>query len=155
MFDAALREHLLGGATIIVGAVDADGNPYASRGYGASPVSDDIVHVFLDAGHTDLIGHVRGSGRLAVTSGNVFTFQSVQLKGGVEALGPATAGEHDTAVELTRRLISRIAQVENLPTAMFDYRIPPAFVTCTIRVDSIFDQTPGPMAGLPLTDGSQ
>jgi hypothetical protein len=107
------------------------------------------------ADHTDLIGHVRSSARLAVTSGNVFTFQSVQLKGGVEALGPATAGEHDTAVELSRRLISRIAQVENLPTTMFDHRIPSAFVTCTIRVDSIFDQTPGPKAGLPLTDGSQ
>lgn len=155
MFDAALREHLLGGVGIIVGTVTSDGIPCASRGYGASPTGDDIMHVFLHAGHTDLIGHVRASGRLAVTSGNVFTFQSVQLKGGVEAIRPATAGEHDTAVELTRHMFSRIAQVENLPMAMFERRIPPAFVTCTIRVDSIFDQTPGPMAGLLLTDGSQ
>lgn len=155
MLDAALREHLLGGASIIVGTVTSDGFPYASKGYGALPAGDDIVHVFLDAGAIDLVDHVRASGRLAVTSGNVFTFQSVQLKGEVEALGPATAGEHDTAVELTRRLFGRIVQVENLPMAMFDRRIPPAFVTCTVRVDSIFDQTPGPMAGRLLTDGSQ
>ncbi len=155
MFDAALREHLLGGVSIIVGTVLPDGIPFASKGYGASPTGDDIVHVFLDAGQADLIGHVRASGRLAITSGNVVTFQSVQLKGGVEALGPATAGEHDTAVELTRRFISRIAQVDNLPTALFERRIPSAFVTCTVRVDSIFDQTPGPMAGAPLSDGAR
>ena len=155
MLNDAVREHLLGGASIIVGTVTSDGFPYSSKGYGALPTGDDTVHVFLDADHTDLVDHVRASGRLAVTSGNVFTFQSVQLKGRVEALGPATAGEHDTAVELTRHLFGRIAQVENLPMAMFDRRIPPAFVTCTVRVDSIFDQTPGPMAGLPLAEGSQ
>jgi hypothetical protein len=154
MIDIAVREHLSDGVSIIVGAATSSGVPFASKGYGVSPIGVDLVNVFLDAREDDLLAHIRSSSRLAVTSGNVFTYQSLQLKGHVHGIEPATRGEHRTAIELCRRFSEQLAQLQNLPTGMFDRRIPPGFVTCTVHVDAVFDKSPGPMAGTRLAGPS-
>lgn len=135
---------------MVVATVDQNGVPIASKGYGAVPVDDATLRVFFSASDAGLTEHVRPSSLLAVTSGNVFTFKSVQFKGVVESVAPSTSDEHDLAVAHLRRLNERIAQLQNVEPEHFDRRIPSAFLTCTLRVTEIFDQSPGPNAGRPL-----
>lgn len=135
---------------MVVATVDGNGVPIASKGYGAVPVDDSTLWVFFSASDAGLTDHVHPSSLLAVTSGNVFTFKSVQFKGVVESVAPSTPDERDLAVESLRRLNERIAQLQNVETEHFDRRIPSAFLTCTMRVTEIFDQSPGPNAGRPL-----
>jgi hypothetical protein len=149
MIDDVLREHLGSGVSVIVGTVSADGAPYASKGFGAVAIGDDLVQVFLDARELELLDDIRASHRLSVTTGDVFTFQSVQLKGRVESLEAATADEHAAALTLTGRFNERIARLQDLPVEAFDRQTPPGFVTCTSRIYGVFDQSPGPMAGAP------
>lgn len=150
MLDADLTDHLRGGVTVVVATVDENGVPIASKGYGAVPVDDSTMRVFFSASDQGLSEHVRPSSLLAVTSGNVFTFKSVQFKGVVDSVAPSTPDEHDLAVAHLRRLNDRIAQLQNVEPEHFDRRIPSAFLTCTMQVTEIFDQSPGPTAGRPL-----
>jgi len=135
---------------VVVATVDGNGVPIASKGYGAEPVDDATLWVFFSASDAGLTEHVRPSSLLAVTSGNVFTFKSVQFKGVVESVAPSTPDEHELAVESLRRLNERIAQLQNVDPEHYDRRRPSAFLTCTMQVTEIFDQSPGPNAGRPL-----
>jgi hypothetical protein len=150
MIDDVLREHLGSGVSVIVGTVSSDGAPYASKGFGVVAVGDDVVRVFLDAREHALLDNIRATSRLSVTTGDVYTFQSVQLKGRVESLDAATGEEHATALTLMGRFNERIARLQDLPVEAFDRQLPPEFVTCTTRIHGVFDQSPGPMAGTPL-----
>jgi hypothetical protein len=149
MIDDALRAHLEAGISVIVGTVSASGAPLASRGFGVVPAGDDVVRVFLDAREEALLDNIRATSRVAVTTGDVYTFQSVQLKGSVESLDTATADDHAAATTLTGRLNEKLARLQDVPIQAFDRMLPSEFATCTARIYAMFDQTPGPTAGTP------
>jgi hypothetical protein len=150
VIDEALRAHFESGVSVIVGTVSTAGAPLASEGFGVVPVGDDLVQVFLDASEGPLLDNIRGTGRVAVTTADVYTFQSVQLKGRVESLDPSTVDEYGAAVTLTGRFNEKIARLQDLPSAAFDRQTPAELVTCTARIHGVFDQSPGPKAGTPL-----
>jgi hypothetical protein len=150
MIDDVLREHLGSGVSVIVGTVSGDGAPYASKGFGVVAVGDDVVQVFLDARELALLDNIRATSRLSVTTGDVYTHQSVQLKGRAESLEESTAGEHAAALTLMRRFNEKIGRLQDLPVEAFESQLPPGFFTCTTRIYGVFDQSPGPMAGTPL-----
>lgn len=147
VLDAELSDHLRGGVTVVVATVDANGVPIASKGYGAVPVDEFILWVFVSANDPGLTEHLRPQAPLAVTSGNVFSFKSVQFKGIVESLSPSTVREQELVAGHMRRLNDRIGQLQNVEPEHFERRMPSAFLTCTMRVTDIFDQSPGPSAG--------
>jgi hypothetical protein len=150
VLDDALRKHLRDGVTVVVATVGPAMVPVASKGYGAVLVDDRTLHVFLAAGDIGFTRYVQPSSPLAVTSGNVYTFKSVQFKGVVESVEPSTPDEQDVVVTLMRVLNERIAQLQNIELELVDRRLPQAFLTCAMRVTETFDQSPGPDAGRPL-----
>lgn len=147
MIDDDLRAHLAAGVSLIAGTVSPSGRPHASRCYGVLPLADDRFLAFLDATDEVAVANVRATGRLAVTTGDQRTFRSVQCKGRVEAVADATPDETAAALAHMARFWDRVMLEDNLSRSALDRGTPTAYVTCTVRVYALFDQTPGPLAG--------
>jgi hypothetical protein len=147
MIDDDLTQHLAAGVSLVAGSVSPTGAPHASRCYGARPLAADRLMVFLDANDTTAVDNVRATGRLAVTTGDQWTFRSVQLKGRIESMADATDDERAEAVAHMERFWARVSLADNLPRNAVDRGTPTSYVACTVRVDAMFDQTPGPRAG--------
>lgn len=147
MIDEEITEHLAAGVSLIAGTVSPAGMPHASRCYGARPLATDRLVVYLDAKDTRAVGNVRATGRIAVTTGDQWTFRSIQMKGTVESAEDATDAERSEAIAHMERFWSRVSLADNLPRRALDRGTPTSYVTCTVRVHAMFDQTPGPGAG--------
>lgn len=148
MIDDAVRAHLGGGVSVIAGSVSRHGVPFATRAYGVRVIGDDLIEVFLPADEPTLLDNVRATGRVSTTTGDVYTHQSVQFKGRVESLTECTEDEDATARALYDEFVVKVAPLQNIPPQAFREQLPKAFMTCTVRVERLFDQTPGPKAGL-------
>ncbi len=147
MIDDAVRDHLEAGVAIIVGTASPNGRPHASRGYGAVAIDDRHLRVFLDASDAAAIENARTTRRVAVTTGDNHTFQSLQCKGTVESVAEATPDDHAAALAHMERFWDRVTFEDNVSRDVLARFTPVAYVTCTMHVEAMFDQTPGPRAG--------
>jgi hypothetical protein len=150
MIDDAVRAHLDAGVSVIAGSVSPDGVPFATRAYGVRVIGDDLVQVFLAADEPTMLGNVRATGRLSTTTGDVYTHHSVQFKGRVESLTESTAAEEVVARGCYDGFVDKVAPLQNIPPEALREQLPKKFMTCTVRVERLFDQTPGPQAGAVL-----
>lgn len=139
------------GLSIILGTVDANGVPATCRGVAVA--SDDnlatlIVYVPVATSHTT-IQNLATTKRLAVGAMHPMTNAATQIKGIV--VDTRLAGEDEAA--FVRARIHAFADV--LDGAGVPRRLThsvahwPAFAI-RMRVEQIFEQTPGPNAGSPL-----
>ena len=136
---------LHGGCSLIVGTVKDDGQPVVSRGWGLTVVDTDPLSLRLLV-HEDLVR----PGAIAVTACDVRTLRSMQLKGRVVAIEPLTDTDHAKRRQYTDEFFSDIAAADAFPRELLDRLVPDVYLACTIGVDEMFDQTPGPRAGAPL-----
>src|SRR5690348_4732178 len=83
---------LEGGCALIVGSVGADGAPTAARGWGLTVLSreEGECRLLLDAEETISVDKLLETRVIAVTAGDVPTLSTIQLKGRVERIEPAT-----------------------------------------------------------------
>ena len=97
--DAETAEFLSFKASLIIGAIGADGRPFATRGWGLTVTPGDEVHgrVLVPAEDAGALAHLAGGGRIAITGTDVPTLRSVQLKGRVAEFVACT----DDAVSYT------------------------------------------------------
>ena len=136
------------GLSVVVGSVDAQNVPSCCRAIAISS-ADDLatvtVYVPVAAGQ-ETIRNVATTKRLAITASNPPDHRTTQLKGATIDARLARDDEHSF---LRERLE---AFVDVLDKFGFPRRLArslaywPAFAV-TIRVDEIFEQTPGPQAG--------
>jgi hypothetical protein len=144
-----------GGSALIVGYADAQGAPYATRAWGAVVMEDGAaVRVFLDADDTALLTRLADGPAIAVTGGCVRTMASAQLKGRVRAVEELTALDVATRERATERFITDVHETDHTERALLDAMVPARFVACTIDVEELYDQTPGPRAGSTLASGA-
>jgi hypothetical protein len=144
---------LLGhGVSVIVATRDATLRPQIARGWGPealSPHGPLRLCVETRAGSRTLENLVCGT-RIAVTFTRPSTYRSIQAKGIVAAIDAPTEGQlhrvddhwEAYAVEaerfgLSERLVTRILDREWL-------------LAVTVTLEDIYDQTPGPRAGVRL-----
>jgi hypothetical protein len=142
---------LAGGKSLVVGTRDAQLVPEVARAVGLR-VGPDRLHlsVFLpDAAAARTLHNLRENGRIAIAISNPPDHRSLQLKGQVTGLRPAT--EEDAAAVLAYvGQVSQVLDVLGLPAHLVA-RI--NCLPCTraeVRVEEIFLQTPGPGAGSAL-----
>lgn len=147
MTEDELRHHLAAGVSIIVGTTAVSGEPHASRGYGMVPLGGRRFQVFLAATDAAAAANARTTGRIAVTTGDQRTYQSVQLKGAVETVAEAAAHEAAAAAAHMELFCDRVTLEDNLRREMLLAALPASYVTCTFTAEALFDQTPGPRAG--------
>lgn len=137
-------------ASLIVGAVGPANTPSALRGWGAT-FSDDraTLRILLTAGDRALVDVAAGR-RIAVTATHFVTLRSVQVKGrslGVEA---ATARDRIRFDRYAGEAVPIIAELDGVAEEVVARFIPDDVVACTMAVEAVFDQSPGPDAGAQL-----
>jgi len=151
MSDQRIRRCLDNNVAILVGSVDVQGEPSCCRAL-ALTSNDDLatVTVFVPlATSRETIANVATTRRLAVVATHPIDHCSIQLKG---IAGTARLARQDEA-PLVRKGFSGFTDI--LETLRFPPRVIrsvtawPAFAI-DMRVEEIFDQTPGPKAGARL-----
>lgn len=164
MIDTQTRALLEGGGALIVGTVDDDGHPHAARGWGLDIVEGhsegegEEVRVRLLVPDDDpvALATLRPGCRVAVTATDVASLVSVQTKGRVLELEPATAADRRRVRRYCDAFFGEVERVDGTPLALLERLVPRDVRACTVVLDEWYDQTPGPRAGTPLgatTDG--
>jgi hypothetical protein len=151
MLNARLQRCLEAGLSILVGVADAHGVPTCCRGY-ALRSTDELetvtVYVPLATSH-ETIQALATTGRLAVGATHPADHSATQLKG--VATETRLAREDEAA--FLRERISAFADMLDafgVPKRVSSRIIYwPAFAV-TMRVEEIYEQTPGPRAGSRL-----
>jgi hypothetical protein len=77
--------------------------------------------------------------------------RSIQLKGTVTAVEPVTDEDHARAARFADEFFTAIHETDGTEVALVERMQPYDYVACTIVVDDLYDQTPGPGAGGRLT----
>jgi hypothetical protein len=143
-----------GGGALIIGTVEADGTPCAARGWGIAVLPGGghqlRVRVLLDASDRRALQALDTTGAMSVTSTDVRTLRSIQIKGEATPLGVAT--EEDLALARTycEAFFEAIQDADGIARSLLERLVPGAYVAYEVTVHDRFDQTPGPGAGAAI-----
>jgi hypothetical protein len=151
VFNAETAAFLESGCALIVGTVDAEGEPRATRAWGLRVRGADRAQVRLLLDDRDTITLERLPGPIAITGADVRTLHSVQLKGRVMAVEPATDADSEMADRFRDDFFGAIAETDGTPRWKPERLTPPGYVAVLVEVDDVYDQTPGPEAGAMLS----
>jgi hypothetical protein len=149
VLSAELARRVESGMTLVIGTVGAGGRPFASRGWGIRVVDPEggLLRVLLRADDSTTMANLAGGGRLAITSGDVRTFFTVQMKGHAVALEEPTVDDLDAAEVWADGFLSLVAGGDGYSRAQLEKWRPSDVVAVVAQVSELFDQTPGPTAG--------
>lgn len=137
------------GRALIVGCVDDVGAPVATRGWGLRDGGDHVV-VFVDADDRPAMTCLAAGRRVAVTGADVRTFQSLQIKGVVDGVGPIDDDDRAEIERYIRLFLEAVVEVDGVSPTLVERVRPSTYVACRFKVLDAFDQTPGPGAGAPV-----
>lgn len=151
MFDSELATFLESGCALIVATVSGEGEPYATRGWGLTVLDHrGSARLLVAAGDTRLTTDLADGGRIAVTAADVRTLRSVQLKGVATPVDAATDEDRARTARYTHDFYCDIEETDGVPPEVIARFTPLDVAACTVTVDEVFDQTPGPGAGVRL-----
>jgi hypothetical protein len=144
----------LDGSALIVAAADRDGTPYATRGWGVAILDEGAaLRVYLDADDDAVVPLLTAGAAVAITGGCVRTLASAQVKGRVRVVDDLTALDMATRERATALFVRDVNETDHTPRRLVDRMVPERFVACTVDVEELYDQTPGPQAGATLPAG--
>jgi hypothetical protein len=150
-----LAEFIESGISVLVGTRDARLRPDCVRAAGvrADPGAGTLA-VFLPAATAErALANLADNGRIAVTITRAIDHRSLQVKGGALEVRPSTADERREIERYLDLLAADWGHVGVPRQATRSMNHWPAF-TVTLRCEALFEQTPGPGAGGPLTPES-
>ncbi|HZQ57013.1 MAG TPA: pyridoxamine 5'-phosphate oxidase family protein [Acidimicrobiales bacterium] len=152
MLDPETVALLESGCSLTVATVGPDGAPHASRGFGVTVLPDGAhLRLLLDADDVTAVANLAAGGAVAVTGCVVATLRSVQVKGRAEPPVPATdAADLARAANHCDAFFAEVSRLEGTPVPLLARLQPTDYAVCTVAVEDVFDQTPGPVAGSPL-----
>ncbi len=155
LLDPEMEQFLHSGCALIIGIVSGDGEPFALRGWGLTvlgerapePTSSLRVRVLVDSQDPTATDLLETGCSIAITAANVITLRSVQLKGRVVAVEATTDADRAKQDDYTEQFFGDIVRSEQTPRSLLEGFRPLDIAPCIVRVDELFDQTPGPDAG--------
>jgi hypothetical protein len=155
VLDADLITFLESGCSTIVGLLTPSGEPFATRGWGTVVVDPErpTVRLLVGVAAVASVGRRAGDGSsfaIAVTGADVRTLRSVQLKGTAHSLEDVTDDDLACTARFCDAMFDAIADVDGIRRELMERLAPADLVACTVDVDEMYDQTPGPGAGAPL-----
>jgi hypothetical protein len=143
-----LVEYMESGVSLLVGTRDATLRPASARGFGVEiSAPNRTATVFIAAAGSPItLANLRDNGQLALTFSRPIDHRSLQVKGHVLSISETDERQH----QLQARYVSRFAEGliftglrQNLLRRI---RYFPSYAV-HFRIESMFDQTPGPGAG--------
>jgi len=153
--DATTAEYLHSGCALLVCTVGADGHPRAGRAWGLTVVDAEAgrVRLLVEADDHITVANIRGGGAVAITATSVMTFRSMQLKGrglGIEQPTPEDGAKRD---QYTHDFLRDVYATNSYDMDIMERWARRPIVASLIEVDSSYDQTPGPSAGVAIDRG--
>lgn len=147
MIDTELAAFAADGRALIVGAVDDEGAPHATRGWGFRLEADGTARVVLDAEDGRGIRCLAGGSAIAVTATDVRTLESRQFKGTSTEIVEPDEADLAAVDHYLEMFFDEIVATDGTPRPVLDRIVPSRYVACRFHVERVFDQTPGPDAG--------
>ena len=115
-----------------------------ARGGLDGPVPDGLAD---DGEH--LTAHLVGT-RMALTASDVETYVSRQVKGHVQSVEEATPDDRREMAIQSRSFLQKVHEVDGNPIEVLERMVTGRVKVVDMVVDEIFDQTPGPGAGVEI-----
>jgi hypothetical protein len=138
--------------SLIVGTVDANGLPDATRGWGLQVLDGGSqVRLLLSANAEVTRANLRDTRRIALTATDFATMHSVQVKGAALAVEDATDADRARFEKFWADCARTLHELDGTPEATIARMVPSGVFACIMTVDDLFDQTPGPEAGTRLS----
>lgn len=139
------------GAALVVGTVDSDGEPRATRAWSADVIDPAAGRIRFTMTADDEVSVANlATGRLSLTAADVRTFRSMQVKGTVAAVGPPTTDDLALMSARIDLFLQTIHETDGNPLDGLRRMLPHQVLAIEIDIDEVFDQTPGPDAGTAL-----
>jgi hypothetical protein len=139
---------------IVVGARDESLRPSCTMAVGVGFPGEGLVTVFLpEATAAGTLANLEANGMIAVVFEEILTHHTIQLKGRVSGIRPASGEERPVVERGIAGFFTQVEAVGGPPGAVRRRRRWPCRAV-TFAVSDVFEQTPGPRAGTPLVPGS-
>jgi hypothetical protein len=154
VFGSEITAFFEGGSALIVGTVGANGAPHASRGWGLDVLSDEhsttTVRLLVDADDVATIENLQAGRPVAITGADVPTLHATQVKGRPVRVEAPDPGDKARAARYCHLFFTDIAKTDGTMWGLMERLVPTDYVPCIIELDAIFNQTPGPTAGMTV-----
>jgi hypothetical protein len=152
LLDATTEAFLESGCGLVVCAVSPDGMPCVARGWGLTVLDPyrGLIRLLVPSDDATLLEHLGDGERVAVTGGDVRTYRSIQLKGRSRGVEEATEADRARLQAYIAAFFAELLDVNAMPAELCERFIPVGVSGCTLVVEELYDQTPGPGAGLRL-----
>jgi hypothetical protein len=152
VFDESVVAFVRSGCALIVGSASPDRRPVASRGWGIPELDDggEQITVLVDEDDHQAAANLVPGAAVAITATSVTTLRSLQLKGRVLEVEPATAADAKVARAYCDSFFGDIEQVDGMHRDILERMVPAGWFRCRVAVEARYDQTPGPGAGAPM-----
>lgn len=141
-------ERIAIGTSLVIGTVSETGEPRATRAWSAEVLDREPLRIRVLMGADDEAAVANlGSGSVAVTGADVRTLESLQVKGQVVVVEPATTEDLARVAEHTDRFFEAVHETDGTPVSLLRRLCPHEVIAFEMVVDGTFDQSPGPAAG--------
>jgi hypothetical protein len=150
-------DFLEAGSALVVGTVDGNGTPHASRGWAVTVVDADAdrVRLLMDADDLQGAANLAETGAVAMTAADVRTLRSIQLKGRAHGRESASVRDRVSSDRFCELFFQAVHESDGVPYVFLERLRPRELVAWTIEVDELYDQTPGPRAGTVIAGPAQ
>ncbi|MCM2269668.1 MAG: hypothetical protein NDJ75_06170 [Thermoanaerobaculia bacterium] len=154
MIGSELQQFLESGVSVLVGTRDRLLVPEAARGFGlrveagGSELSVFLPHVW----GARTVANLRDNARIAVAAARPQDHRSVQVKGAAVDVRDGGPADHADLDRYRERMVADFAVFGYPPRILHRFAVWPCHVV-RLRVEALFEQTPGPRAGAPLAAG--
>jgi hypothetical protein len=151
MIDTELAAFLEEGIAIQIGTRNARLEPNGARVVAVAVVPDGrhLVAYVPQAAASQVLPDLESNGQAALVFARPPDERACQVKGTFVDARPATDGERTAVLGQWERWLDRLASI-GYPRATSEHWIVWPCVAVRVRVRAIFDQTPGPNAGIAL-----
>jgi len=137
------------GVGLLLGTVGLDGSPRGTRAWGIRIV-EDRLRVTFGADDPQVVANAR-DGVVAVTGADVRRLRSAQVKGTVVRLVEADAEDMAAVEEQSELFFQAIHETDLDEIDVLRRMLPARMMALEMSVAEVYDQTPGPRAGLMIT----
>jgi hypothetical protein len=149
---AELLEYMESGVSLLIGTRDAALRPASARGFGVEiDAPARAATVFLPAPGAEVtLGNLRDNGQIALTFSRGFDHRSLQVKGRLLSLEAANERQHRLQDRYFALFSEGLIFIGHRQELLRRVRYYPSYAL-SFRIESMFDQTPGPGAGRART----